>query len=132
MAKDYSGAQALAQRLITKFGRTITILKSDNTTEVSAGKPWNGYTEADTELADVPAVFVADFGQLLVDISDNEFASLVARDENALMVAKLDVPSDDLTEKNKVIDGSVTYQIERVLQFQPGPVVLFYVLILKG
>lgn len=132
MAKDYSGPQALAQRMITKFGRTITVLKSNNTTEVSPGKPWKGYTEADTELAAVPAVFVADFGQLLVDMSDNEFASLIARDENACMVAKLDVPSDDLTDNHKVIDGSVTYQIERVLQFRPGPVVIFYVLILKG
>jgi hypothetical protein len=129
--KDYSSAQSLAQRLITDKGRTVTILKSDNTTESVPGEPWMGYDEADAEIADVPAVFVFEFGQELAEWTDKEFASLIPRDAKVCLIAKLDVPSEDLTTNHKLTDGSNVYSIETVREFSPGPVVIFYVLVLK-
>lgn len=129
---NHTSKQQIIQRAALKHGRTVTILQSDNTTEVEAGKPWKGYVEADVEITGVPALSLNDFGQLLSEITDWDFSSLIRRDAEVLLIAKLDVPDTDITAQDKVIDTNKTFAIEQVRTFRPGELIIFYAVVLKS
>lgn len=120
MAKDYTNAKALAQRMITKFGRTVSVQKPDNTTPVDAARPWKGSTDADTKVS-VPAVFVPDFGQLITEQEITEFGGLISKSTKAFLVSALDAGVNDLNTFKKLVDGGKVYQITKVKEFKPGP-----------
>jgi hypothetical protein len=125
VAKDYSTTIATAQRLITKFGRAITLVEFDTTLADSA-KPWDGPADArtapDSTLA-LDAVMVQPGGssqQLGFQVFNED---LVAR-MNGLFIVSPGAAAD-LALYQEVIDlDLVRYKIIATEVLRPGPDVI--------
>jgi hypothetical protein len=125
VAKDYSTTIATAQRLITKFGRAITLVEFDTTLADSA-KPWDGPADArtapDSTLA-LDAVMVQPGGssqQLGFQVFNED---LVARMNGIFIVSP--GAAADLALYQEVIDlDLVRYKIIATEVLRPGPDVI--------
>lgn len=108
----YTGFINLAQRLITKWGRTVS-LQVESVTPISPTEPFEGNTAA-TVIAGIPAFFS---NYKLADVDGTK----VQRGDKSCLIAKKDLPSNQPTTKDTILDGSTTWQIIEVNTVQPGP-----------
>ncbi len=126
MAKDYGPVIATAQRLITKFGRSITFVSFDETL-ADATKPWQGATAprgggATTLVED--AVFVGPGAALGLSIT---LEDLIKRSEQMLIVSPGAAVTLDIYEE--IIDDDTSrWKIVGMEKLQPaGDIVLYFV-----
>lgn len=115
----YTGFKNLAQRLITKWGRNVSLSVSSET-PVSPTEPYEA-NAAPTIVSGIPAFF-SDYNLKDVD------GTKVQRGDKQCLIAKLDLPNNEPTTKDTIVDGSTNWQIISVGILQPGPVVdtVFY------
>jgi len=127
MAFDYISLANKAAALVTKFGRSVTLVKFDET-PADAAKPWRGNltprTDPDASTA-VDAVFVepASVEQLGWSVAKPEFFD---RSTQILIVAPGATFSSNLEGYDEVIDGSVRWKITGVEILKPGPLRMLY------
>lgn len=129
MAKDYTANIATAQRLITKFGRSITLVQF-NDTETDSSKPWDGVNPTDPRATPdstlvLDAVFIFPTGLLNLGLSTLQ-ANLFARAEQIAIIA----PGAAVATEgfNEIIDtDSTRWTIMETQTLKPGSdVVLGY------
>ncbi len=122
MAIDYNKLALKAQKLVTDAGRTVTLVRP-NETPADASQPWNGPPAApagETTL-DVPGIqllpnAVRVFG--LSALGDaKEFQGLITFSELVYVVFQGEV---DLATYTLVRDGGVDYQIEATQALKPA------------
>lgn len=116
---DYVSLTATAQRLITKNGRSVTLLKFDSTPE-EAAKPWNGPSNPrgtpDAELP-IDAVFVEPSAAVKLGLS-LETDDLVKRSEQIMIVSP--GVAADLSTYNEVLDDSEYWKITGIQVLKPA------------
>lgn len=122
MAKDYSALQTKAQTLVTKFGRTVVLVK-ESRTATDASAPWLGTSTSDTEVS-VSAVYVPIAGEQPVTVSAMVESAGLSRRADAFLIG--DVSGQDIRTFQKVQDGSRVWRITHVNVVQPGDTVLLY------
>ncbi len=113
---------ATAQRLIKANGRSVTIIRHDETL-ADAAKPWDGPTSARTtpdETSALDAVFVPPASAVRLGLS-TEQNDLIIRSEQIMIIAPGAV---DLTRFQEVLDGDVYWKITMVETLKPGPTLL--------
>lgn len=121
---DYTKLAATANRLITQSGRTVTLVKP-NETPADPSQPWNGPAPAGETTLDVPGIqllpnAVRIFG--LAALGDaNEFQGLVTYSELVYIVF---AGEEDLSLYTYVRDGGVDYQIEATQELKPADTTL--------
>lgn len=122
MAINYTRAVALANRLISANGRSVTVQQL-SAVAADPTKPWLGTgTPTVSATSVVSAVFVPlssaqDLGKSLVD------EALLKDAEQVLLVA---ANGTDLTTFHMILDGSVRWKITGVRELKPGPTVILY------
>ena len=120
---------ALADRLITKNGRTI-VLRSTTRTPTDADKPWAAATESETD-TDTVGVFL--------DIAASDFQARVSA-VSRLVIANVEVKVASVlipgtcpvepTTAMKIVDGDRIWGIARVEKIEPGDGVSLYIVAL--
>lgn len=123
MAKDYTGVQALATRLIAKYGRVVDLLKESRTPS-NAAAPWEGTATAETRVANVFAVYVPILGEAPVIGALASVTGAIVRTSNSFLIAA--VSGQDITSFQKVVQGTTIWRITNVNTFSPGDTVLLY------
>lgn len=116
MAFDYSGLAGSAKTLIQRFGRQVTLERS-NRAPADPDKPWRGNVSAPDETlvwaAIVPTEFMAEEGRLP---QRGEMTALVPADSTY----------PDLSDYDTIVDGSVRWAIRGVEIVEPGDTRLLY------
>jgi len=123
---DYARAVALAQRLIDKNGRGITVQQL-SATPADANKPWKGAGAPTVAAQATPkGVFVPASGNDLSSFGiDNE---LLKRVEQVVLIAADGTNAFD--EFHRISDG-VLFKIEWVRVLKPGDTVIIYAMGVK-
>jgi hypothetical protein len=114
MAFDYAGKAALAERLIEKFGRTVTLRQSS-----LSGDEWE------------PTLANSDVSITCVDLDQdvrNRAGELVEQGRRTLLVST----SAGVTpkEKDKVVIDTKVHEIDSVQQLAPGGINVLWKVIL--
>lgn len=111
---------ALANKLIQKNGRQITIQKLNTTSTGST--PWkeNAVTYNEDLTRHLVGCFVPASGDFAKDIVSEDLISRVAQ---VVLIAPTDT---DLDSHNVVIDGNTTWKIEWVKSLKPADKTLLY------
>lgn len=128
MAKDYSGALALAQRSMLKFGRPVDVLK-ESRVKINSDQPWLGTATAVTRVEDVYGVFVPVAGDQTVSRVAEEMGAMRRRVDTFLIASD---GVNDLTQFQKIVDGSKIWRIGVVHVIAPGDTVLLYQIEVSG
>lgn len=118
---DYSKFVALAQRLIAKRGRAVTMRELSNASS-DASKPWKG-TGAPTVKVEVPTTAV------FLDPKGSDIKSIVKDDDMLKRVTDVALVAPnvvDLRNMTQLVDGKAM-KIEWVQVLQPGDTVCLYV-----
>jgi len=125
VAKDYSTTIATAQRLITKFGRSVTLVEFDTTLADSA-KPWDGPADARTA---PDSTLVLDAVSVQPGGSSQQLGFSVFSDDLISRLAAIFIVSPgasaDLSTYQELLDtDGVRYKIDAVEVLKPGPDVI--------
>lgn len=128
MAKDYSGLKSLVSSLITKYGRTVKLLRNSRV-DSNPGAPWSGATIADDEVT-VVGVYVPLTGQQAVMETHAQLMGSVSRSKNCFLIAGVD--GEDIRTFQKVRDDNKIWRITDVNVVQPGDTVLMYEIEVDG
>ena len=122
MATRFGKFQTLAQKLITKNGRLVTVKIISNFPQ-NPNEPWGPNTD-DVDIANVPAVF------LEYKKSDLNFRNsfgiggadtLIQMGDKKCLIAKLDLPNTQPGTKDKILESDGTeWKIITVNILQPG------------
>ena len=119
---DYARAVALAQRLITKNGRAITVQQLGSI-PADVTKPWKGaanptvVNSVETVGVFVPHAGSEDLGKFLVD------EELLKRVEQVVLIAG---GGTDLTTYQQVLDEGSVWKIDWIRGLKPGSVTVLY------
>ena len=127
MAFDYTPIKAVAENLIENFGRSLTLVIRDTTPD-NASQPWKGPADPGTDIIKVA------IGVNVDPISDSFFGTeftdeegkLIRRTGKAILFAENSVAGFDMTLVDLLIDGSVTYKVDRVNVLDPGDTPILY------
>lgn len=123
---DYVKMAATALRLVTKNGKTITLVKLA-TTPSDVTKPWRGPVDQRG-----PAAASVDLKGVEVPLLKRQFGAAYSKKDipdtvtDAFLVAPALSGTPDLTEFDELISDGVTYKIEVADVLRPGPVILLY------
>lgn len=117
----------LANRLISKHGRSITLNKRDRD-PADANKPWNGPTNVaadpeDTQTLVAAALQPSSAVQLGITTENSD---LVKRSSEILLVAPPSTAAYDLSTFDEVVDGGEVLRITAVEKLKPGTQTIIY------
>jgi len=117
---------ALAERLITKNGRAISV-RATTKTPVDAEKPWGAQTDSDTDY-DTYGVFIdtqaSDYLARVSAVSRLVLANVEVKKTGVLIPGTVGV---EPTTSMKIVDGDTIWGIAKVSKVQPGPDVALYI-----
>lgn len=113
-----------AQRVIRRYGRTMTLAKRSRT-PLDALNPHRGPVLTETE-TEVTAAFV-DGGNW--GYSADELGDMTRKGQKVALVAG---PTEGLETYDRLVDGSSTYEIRSVKTLKPGDTVLLYQFVVGG
>jgi len=129
---EYDSAIALAQRLIEKKGRAVSIRRDVGTTPVDAAKPWLGTQPSTSDTTTFAGFFDTRITELLARLApgrDLERTTLEAEGTVAF------VPASGLAfaiePEMKLVDGAMVWHITRAEAIRPGADAVLYVLELR-
>lgn len=118
---DYARLSTTATRLLTKFGRQVTLVKF-NETPVNPDKPWQGpasggQTEVQLYGVFVPPSSIREFGLQGLG-RGTDLGDLIAMSQQILIIN----PATNVVEQfTEVIDNGVRWGITATQVLQPGP-----------
>lgn len=114
----------LAQRLIAKNGRDVTLYQLSRT-PADANKPWEG---AGTGFADslTGKAVIVEYQE--DEIDDDQ----VKRGDKKLLIAAPTAAGKDLTKFNKLDDAGAIYSIVNVKLLKPGTTSILYTIQIRG
>lgn len=121
---EYDKALALAQRLIAKKGRAVSLQRLTST-PTDASMPWKGQGSPVVEqtLA-VQAVFLPHTGTIDLGKYLEITEDLLKRCEQVALIAGSTV---DLTTFHQFLDAGSTWKIEWMRELKPGDLTVLYV-----
>ena len=119
-AFDYAALELKAAALINKFGRAA-ILRLITKTPIDTAKPWQGTTDTKTDTT-ITAVF------LDYSLEDAEGSLVHRSDQKVFMRGNLGI---DVTDQDKIVDGTSEWAIVDVFPLNPGGVTLLFELQLR-
>ena len=116
----------LAERLIEKNGRTLTLVRSDRGNPVDPTEPWRDSTDAAEITFPVIGVFI-EFEKENID------GEIVKRGDKQVLIAAKSVEDDsggasdiDIEDYDFVLDGTVRWRIMQAELIEPGPLRIMY------
>lgn len=124
MAINYTKLAAKAQQLVTQSGRTVSLIRK-NETPIDNAKPWNGSLAAPETALVVPAIqllpnAVRIFG--LAALGDaNRLDGLISLSEYVYIVF---AGENDLHQYTQVLDEGVYFNIEATQSLRPAEITL--------
>lgn len=124
MAINYAKLAAKAQQLVTQSGRTVSLIRK-NETPIDNAKPWNGSHAAPETALVVPAIqllpnAVRIFG--LAALGDaNRLDGLISLSEYVYIVF---AGENDLHQYTQVLDEGVYFNIEATQSLRPAEITL--------
>lgn len=127
MAFNYTPLANSAKRLVTRFGRSVTIVKFAET-PADVNKPWRGnLTPRETPLASatVDMAFVEPSSAEELGLNVQKFGFTDRQAQIAIM-APGPTDSTEYEHYDEVIDGTVRWKITEVEILKPGPVRMLY------
>lgn len=124
---DFTRLAETAKRLIDENGRSIKIIKLNQTPDDNA-KPWRGNDNSRTSPADeidTKGVFVdiaglASLGNITVD------EELIKRSEMFVILNAIDFGSSQGEDFEEVQDNNISWKIEGVRKLQPADTTVMY------
>lgn len=122
---DYTNMAAMALRLVTQNGKTITVAKLD-TAPSDATKPWRGP-------ADQRAPYVDSQSVKAVEIPLSGIGKLVSKkdipdDVTDFYIVAPEPSTPSLLGFDEVVDGAVTSRVTKMEVLKPADVVLLYII----
>lgn len=121
MSQFYTEMQGVADDLITRFGRDITLIKEDRTASNTA-QPWRGNADSN----DVSVVVKG----AITSFEDNQVdGDVIRRSDLACFVGN--VVGQDVSTFDFVLDEGKRYKIIDVVTYRPGPLTVAYRLQLR-
>jgi hypothetical protein len=106
---DYAGLADTSSRLIAASGRSMSLRRLAS----SGADPWNPTLAAtDTTVTGVVTAFDA-----------REIGDLVQRDDKRILIDSTTEPK----AQDRLVDGSIEYQIINVRQIKPGGTAVLYI-----
>lgn len=134
MVKDYSGFVALANRLITKYGRTLTFYERPGTDDAS--KPWRGSTTGANHADAIGVVIEESLTQVDGIPSRTEDQKRLGNEVkrgDQICFTQLPPGTTDPTKYISLVDSltSTAWNILSVEPIAPGPTVVVYRLHLR-
>lgn len=127
MAFDYTPIKAVVERLIEDHGRSLTLVIRDTTPD-NASQPWRGPADPGTNITktaigvNVHSFLKSFFGTEFID----EDGKLIRRTNKSILFAENSVAGFDITLADLLIDGSITYKVDRVNVLDPGDTPILY------
>ena len=122
---DYVSLRNLAERLIEKNGRTLTLVRLDQGNPADPAKPWRESTDADEITFPVLGVFI--------EFEKEDFdGTLVRRGDKRVLVADQSVVDASTASNLKIEDYdfiqdvSVRWKIMNVEAIEPGDLRIYY------
>lgn len=115
--------QALADKMIAKHGRTITLVKR-STTVVESDKPWRGTVDSISSATTITktAVFVSgDGGGETVDAEKRKNSVFLVAGDNT-----------DLSEYQEILDEGKVYRIIKAKLLKPGSIGILWEIEVDG
>jgi len=134
LAFDYSGLLAVADTLITDFGRPIT-LRRNSRTAADPAKPWAEPASADIDTQAISAVGVflnskrKAFDAVTAGVGVG--LSNVEQKTTRVIVQALSTLPEEMGRDWKVDDGSRTFEVLSSKPVKPGDTLLYYDLEVK-
>jgi len=130
MADFYEKMAAVAEKQITKRGRSISVVKISRT-PTDASKPWRAddTPREDTDLEDsilTMGAFVEPSSLVHFGFT-SEDSELVKRSKQVVLIAGKSVNQADIDQYDEIWDGATIWKIDRTIRLKPGPVTLLYV-----
>ena len=129
MAKDYSGAAALAVRAMAKYGSAVSLLKESRTPNDPA-EPWEGTSISKTRTDNIMAVFVPLYGSREVSKAVAAIAGDIRRTMDSFLIAAID--GEDVRTFQGVVKGDRLWRITEVHEIGPGDTILLYQIEVTG
>lgn len=126
MAFNYAALATVALNLVTKFGRSVTLVKFAET-PADVNKPWRGnLTPRETPLASatVSMVFVHPSSAEELGLNIEKFGTVDRQAQIGIMA-----PGSDATvyeDYDEVVDGTTRWKITEVEVLKPGPLRMIY------
>lgn len=127
MAFDYTPIKVVTERLIEDHGRSLTLVIRDTTPD-NAAQPWRGPADPGTDIikiaigVNVHPFSKSFFGTEFID----EDGKLIRRTDKSILFAENSVAGFDMTLVDLLIDGSITYKVDRVNVLDPGDTPILY------
>ncbi len=126
---SYASKVLLAERLIGKYGREVTLVRRDRT-PADSDKPWRGPADPGTDETVTLKVVIVEFDSEAVD------GTVIRRDDMRALVAAKDVTdalptAAAIEEYDRLLDGDDEWGIERAKKYKPGDTVIAYELHLR-
>lgn len=123
---DYVSLADVAERLIEKNGRTISLVRRDQGNPVDSAKPWRSSTEADEITVSVLGVVIKfekeDFDGTLVRRGDKR--ALIAA--NSVTDAGGSASNLKIEDYDHIIDGTTRWKIIDAETVEPGDTRVYY------
>lgn len=134
MAFDYSGLLGVADRLITDFGRPIT-LRRNSRMPANPSKPWGDVEDpgVDTQSIDATGVFLDSKRQAFDGATAGIGLGLsnVEMKTTRVLVQALSTLPEEMGRDWKVDDGSRTFEVLSSMPVKPGGTLMYYDLEVK-
>ncbi len=113
---------ALADRLVKKHGRTVSIRRQVGETLKEAGKPWLG-TVVDTQDTRTVAVFLDNDSRdmLLMLPGEADQRTTLEREIDRVVFIPAQGLSFDIEIEHQIVDGDKVWEITQVNLIRPGP-----------
>ena len=126
MALDYVSFKALAERLIEANGRSLKLVRRDQTNPVDPAKPWRDSTDAGEITITVIGV--------VIDFEKEDFdGSLVRRGDKRILVADQSVIDEaggasnlKIEDYDHILDGTVRWKILDASTIEPGSIRIMF------
>lgn len=115
---DYTGKQTMAQRMITSYGRRVT-LQAPPTTVANTAQPWRG-SSVDGPKKKVVALFL-EYETALIDGTD------IHRGDQKCLIDEKSLGSNDIRKYDELIEkDGTTWRILHVHTIKPGDTSIYH------
>lgn len=134
MKQNYTEFVELATELVSEFGRPVSLFKTTRAPSDST-KPWNGpqvwddATATQQQLVQVDAAFIGDLlagtgGTITGSVRSTLDPFLTNLGNDIFLVSG--AAEVDLKDFDKLLDGTILWNIDKVVSIKPGDTVVLY------
>lgn len=119
----------LMDRLVAANGRPVSIRKQTGSTPKDAARPELGSVVETTDYSRNAVFLDSDLRDLLLALPGMpDQRTMITREIDRLVLVPAKNLTVDIDLEDRLVDGSVVWEITRVIKIQPGPTLVGYIL----